>query len=137
MLTKKSACHRADRLVSIQFPSITLMCEDDVLDLTRLSRRYYVYILHSAKSNRYYKGQTNDLVARLARHNGGHERATHPGRPWTLVWFDVKETREAAMELEKKLKNLSRVRLKEFVSRHPVEVVGDDDADKEVSMSSC
>ena len=79
---------------------------------------YFVYILFSEKAIRYYIGQTNNVEARLTRHNEGRETATKPYVPWTLVWFVKKETRAEAMMLEKKLKNLSPSRIKDFIQKY-------------------
>lgn len=68
---------------------------------------YFTYILRSATFDKFYIGQTHDVADRLSRHNAGIEKATQPYRPWKLVWFTEKPTRAEAMQLEKKLKNLS------------------------------
>ena len=82
---------------------------------------YYVYILYSASADRYYIGQTNDIEDRLKRHNSGAERATHPYTPWEIIWYTEKPDRSAAMTLEKKLKNLSRERIQNFIQKYSAE----------------
>ena len=77
-----------------------------------------VYILYSESAGIYYKGQTRDLSERLQRHNQGREKATRHGAPWQLIWHTEKPDRESAMLLEKKLKNLSRKRLTEFIAKY-------------------
>ena len=67
---------------------------------------FYVYILKSLKTGRYYKGQTNNLLDRISRHNKGFEKFTSKELPWKLVWSISKESRSEAMKLEKKLKNM-------------------------------
>jgi putative endonuclease len=79
---------------------------------------YFVYILYSETFNRFYIGQTNDIESRLSRHNSGTERATQPYRPWIIKWFVEKSTRAEAMQLEKKLKNLSGERLIKFINKY-------------------
>jgi putative endonuclease len=79
---------------------------------------YYVYILASVSFERYYVGQTSDVEARLARHNRGAEPSTSPYLPWKLAWKGEKPTRGEAMKLEKKLKNLSRLRIKAFIEKY-------------------
>ena len=78
----------------------------------------YVYILRSLSSGRYYIGQTSDLSDRLSRHNAGTEPATAPYIPWEMVWHNSKPSRKEAMELERKLKNLSRARLEAFIKKY-------------------
>jgi putative endonuclease len=46
---------------------------------------YSVYILYSEKLNIFYKGHTNDIQARLSRHNNGQEDFTSKGVPWVLI----------------------------------------------------
>ena len=77
-----------------------------------------VYILYSGSSDKYYKGQTTNLEERLFRHNNGYEKSTKGGSPWKLVWYAEKPDRSSAMILEKKLKNLSRKKLVEFIKKN-------------------
>ncbi|MFN3795191.1 MAG: GIY-YIG nuclease family protein [Chitinophagaceae bacterium] len=79
---------------------------------------YTVYILYSASADRYYIGQTADIEDRIKRHNAGSEKATAPYTPWQLIWTTQKATRAEAMQLEKKLKNLSRIRLQAFIEKY-------------------
>jgi len=79
---------------------------------------FFVYILYSENFDKFYVGQTNDISQRLNRHNCGYEKATSPYCPWTMVWFTHKEARAEAMMLEKKLKNLSKDRLKQFIQKY-------------------
>lgn len=64
----------------------------------------YVYILYSRSLNKYYVGQTKDLINRLARHNKGSESYTKKGVPWILIWSNELVDRSSAMMLEKKIK---------------------------------
>lgn len=79
---------------------------------------YYVYILFSKSFDKFYIGQTDDVANRLHRHNSGYEKATNPYRPWQMVWVTNKESRAATMQLEKKLKNLSKGRIREFIKKY-------------------
>jgi len=82
---------------------------------------FFVYILFSEKFNKYYVGQTNDFNDRLKRHNDGYDGFTKPYRPWEKSLVIEKSTRAEAMELEKKLKNLSKQRLVAFINKYRVE----------------
>ena len=77
-----------------------------------------VYILYSVPYDRYYIGQTGNVQERLKRHNAGTEKATAPYGPWTLVWQTEKSNRTEAVQLERKLKNLSRERLIQFIDKY-------------------
>lgn len=79
---------------------------------------FYTYILYSSKLQRFYKGSCADIMQRLARHNSGGENATAAGRPWRLIWFTEKESRSEAVKLEFKLKNLSAIRLIQFIDKY-------------------
>ena len=63
-----------------------------------------VYILKSAKTGRYYCGQTADLANRFHRHNSGNNISTANGVPWELVWSVETHCRSDALKLEKKIK---------------------------------
>jgi len=80
--------------------------------------QYFVYILYSEKFDKFYIGQTNNTDDRLKRHNAGYNKATAPYIPWTLLWFTEKKSRAEAMALEKKLKNLSKERIRQFIVKY-------------------
>ncbi|MFQ5652877.1 MAG: GIY-YIG nuclease family protein [bacterium] len=65
---------------------------------------FYVYILYSETHDRYYVGQTDNLDARLARHNAGEVFATTPYGPWKLVYQQRYATRSEAMMRERSIK---------------------------------
>lgn len=50
---------------------------------------YYVYVLQSLKDNNLYIGKTDDLKARVRRHNVGFVPATKSRRPLTLVFYEA------------------------------------------------
>ena len=79
---------------------------------------FFVYILYSSSFDKYYIGQTSNLDARIIRHNLGKENFTKKYLPWVLTFYLTKDTRAEALLLEKKLKNLSRERLKDFISKY-------------------
>ena len=78
----------------------------------------YVYILESAKNGAYYIGQSKNIENRLKYHNSGYSNYTMKGIPWLMKWYCQKQNRSEAVMLERKLKNLSKVRLKNFISKY-------------------
>ena len=76
----------------------------------------YVYILQSAGSDdRYYVGVTDDLKARLSRHNAGEVPHTAKYLPWKLKTYVAFSDESRAFAFEKYLKSGSgRV----FAKRH-------------------
>jgi putative endonuclease len=79
---------------------------------------YYVYILYSSTFDKYYIGQTDNLIDRVTRHNRGYETFTSKFRPWQVAWHTQKATRSDALALERKLKNLSKARLVDFIIKY-------------------
>ena len=79
---------------------------------------FHVYILHSTAYDQYYIGQTANLGERISRHNAGMEPSSARYLPWTLIWSTAKPDRSAAVVLERKLKNLSRTRLRAFMEKY-------------------
>ena len=65
---------------------------------------YYVYILYSAKADRYYTGQTENLELRLQSHNIGLVTSTQAYGPWKLKYSEAYETRSEAMRREREIK---------------------------------
>jgi putative endonuclease len=87
---------------------------------------FFVYILYSPTSDTFYRGQTNDIDDRLRRHNSYQEHFTSKGVPWKLIWFTKKVTRSQALTLEKKLKNMSREKLIQFMNKYKADCAGPD-----------
>ena len=96
-----------------------------------------VYILYSESLDKFYKGQTNDLSDRIMRHNMKYEKATQNGVPWTLIWCTIKLSRSSAIILERKLKNLTRKRLIDFILKYPEGVEGPDEFLLLEKLSGC
>ena len=82
---------------------------------------FFTYILYSPKFDKFYIGQTNDFVDRLYRHNCGQVLSTKHFIPWEKVLVLEKETRKESMALEKKLKNINRKRLLDFIEKYRFE----------------
>jgi len=68
--------------------------------------QFFVYILRSIKDGRLYIGQTNNIEARLLRHNGGKVSATKNRRPLILIYKENYASRAEAIQREKYLKSL-------------------------------
>src|SRR6202012_1419241 len=71
---------------------------------------YYVYLLASDKYGTLYLGVTNDVVRRVHEHKSkavaGFTKRYAVDR---LVWFEIHDDAEAAIEREKELKKWRRV----------------------------
>ncbi len=68
----------------------------------------YVYILESfAFPGSFYVGLTDDLAARLAKHNGGGVRHTAKSKPWRIKTAIAFRDRNKAATFEKYLKSPS------------------------------
>lgn len=83
--------------------------------------KYSVYILYSEKFDRYYVGQTNNIVNRVHRHNAGYVKSTKPFRPWKLVCQIDLEDRKSSVALEHKIKSYkSRKKVEEIIKNNPL-----------------
>ena len=67
---------------------------------------FYIYILYSEKSDRYYVGHTNDVNRRLVEHNEISENSyTSKMRPWVLKCaFPTGNDRGFAIRIEHHIK---------------------------------
>ena len=69
---------------------------------------FFVYILRSESTGRYYCGQTNDLNRRIREHNDAACQNTKTTKrfagPWILIWSGEFESRAAAMRKESGIK---------------------------------
>lgn len=80
---------------------------------------YYTYILESETSGILYIGQTDNLDARVKRHNYGGSTFTRYKGPWRLLYHFTFQTRAEAMNSEKMLKNFKNpTKVKEYIEKH-------------------
>ena len=82
---------------------------------------YWVYILQSESTGRYYVGQTNNLTDRVARHNSGRTDSNRGRGPWRLLYQEQFATRQTAVARERAMKaRKSRTYLESLCSRSEV-----------------
>ncbi|NCX94811.1 MAG: GIY-YIG nuclease family protein [Chitinophagia bacterium] len=66
----------------------------------------FVYILFSAKLNKYYVGACTNLERRLYEHNIGHSTFTATGTPWELKYTEtynsLPDAKKRELEIKKK-----------------------------------
>jgi putative endonuclease len=65
----------------------------------------YVYILESLDSEHFYVGITDDLRARLPKHNAGEVPHTSKYRPWRIRTYFAFSDKARAVAFEKYLKS--------------------------------
>ncbi|HKF48289.1 MAG TPA: GIY-YIG nuclease family protein [Terracidiphilus sp.] len=65
----------------------------------------YVYILQSLVGEHTYTGITDDLVARLLKHNSGAVSHTSKFRPWSIKTYIAFADEARAIAFEKYLKS--------------------------------
>jgi putative endonuclease len=65
---------------------------------------YYVYVLKSLRDQKLYIGQTNNLIKRIKQHNQGLVKATKKRTPFKLLYYEVSNILEDAIQREKSLK---------------------------------
>jgi len=65
---------------------------------------FFVYILQSHTSGRYYVGQTKNLEERVAYHNANYSRSLKNRGPWKLVYSEAYDTRSGAVRRETYIK---------------------------------
>jgi len=86
---------------------------------------YYVYILSSIDTGRFYIGQTKDIDQRLLQHNSGLVKSSKPYRPYIIYYVHEVQTRSEALKLEKSLKNMkSKERILAWIERKGVDSRG-------------
>ncbi|MFZ0333555.1 MAG: GIY-YIG nuclease family protein [Candidatus Acidiferrales bacterium] len=66
---------------------------------------FFVYVLESETSGRYYVGQTKSVEERLAYHNANYSLALRNRGPWRLVYFEEYPTRSEAVRRERYIKS--------------------------------
>jgi putative endonuclease len=66
---------------------------------------YFIYIIQSQKTSKYYVGSTAEITKRLREHNSGSTRSTKHGIPWHLVYQEECASKSEALFREKKIKS--------------------------------
>ncbi len=87
--------------------------------LTRIAM-YFVYVLRSKATGRFYVGSSQDVANRFREHNAGETTATKNGRPWELVHTEAFTTRSEAVRREREIKGWKNPRyMIEKLGIHP------------------
>jgi putative endonuclease len=79
---------------------------------------FYVYIIESESSRKWYFGYTEQLESRLKYHNTNHNHYTGGKGPWRYIFQRPFIEKTDALLFEKKLKRLGN---KEYVKREYAE----------------
>jgi len=66
---------------------------------------FFLYILRSTSSGRYYVGQTQNVEERVTYHNAGYSKALKNRGPWKLVYTEPYATRAEAVRREHQIKS--------------------------------
>jgi len=66
---------------------------------------FFLYILQSESTSRYYIGQTQDVTERVAYHDSNYSKSLKNRGPWKLVYTEEFETRSEAVRRERQLKS--------------------------------
>lgn len=85
---------------------------------------FTTYILFSLQLNKFYIGFTgDDILIRLQKHLANHKGFTAKAKDWQIVYTEIFDTKEKAMEREKQLKAWkSNVRIRELIDRSSTEL---------------
>lgn len=65
---------------------------------------FYIYVIKSKKSGKFYTGSTSDLRKRLKQHNEGKSIWTKSKGPWDLIYYEACLDEDDARSREKYLK---------------------------------
>lgn len=65
---------------------------------------YYAYVLKSIEHDYFYKGHCRDLEKRLQEHNAGKTSSIKPYAPFQVVYFEIFDSEQEAIQREKYFK---------------------------------
>ena len=79
---------------------------------------YFIYILYSETSDKYYVGHTGDLLdERIRKHNANHKGFTGRSNDWELVYKETSPDKIAGLKREMEIKSWkSRKRIQSLIS---------------------
>jgi putative endonuclease len=79
------------------------------MELIKMDKEPYVYIMASAKNGTLYIGVTSNLIQRVWQHKEGiFAGFTKKHNVKTIVWYEQHESMESAIRREKNLKKWNR-----------------------------
>ena len=65
---------------------------------------YFVYILQSLSTSRFYIGQCDHLIERFHEHQSGYNPSTRGRGPWWMPYYEIHATRSDAAKRESAIK---------------------------------
>ncbi len=85
----------------------------------RQERNYYFYIMASHKNGSIYSGMTNDLIRRVIEHKEKRNPNSHTSKYniTRLVYFEIYNSAEDAIDREKFVKKLTRAGRVKLIER--------------------
>ena len=66
---------------------------------------YFLYILQSEPTGRYYIGQTQNVEERVSYHNANYSKSPKNRGPWKLVYTEQYPSRSEAVRRERQIKS--------------------------------
>jgi len=72
--------------------------------LEKGSGAFWVYVLKSARTGRFYTGSCENFERRFHEHNTGQSPATRHGVPWELVYREKRSSKADAVQRERYFK---------------------------------
>jgi putative endonuclease len=66
---------------------------------------YFVYILQSVTTGRFYIGQCDHLIERFHEHQRGVNLATRNRGPWWMPYYEIHSNRSDALRREREIKS--------------------------------
>ena len=86
---------------------------------------YFVCILQSISSGRFYVGQYDHLIERFREHERGANRAIRSRGPWWMPYYEVHPTRADALRREREIKTKkSAISIRRIIARGGADIHG-------------
>ena len=80
---------------------------------------FYIYIIKSLKTGKYYIGSSSNVEERLKKHNNGNVKSTKVFTPWEIMHTESFLSRSIAEKRERQLKNWkSRKAIERLIEKH-------------------
>ncbi len=84
--------------------------------------KYYLYILKSLLSNKYYIGTSDNAEKRLGYHNTIERGFTSRYRPWEIVFKQEFESKQLAQAAERRIKKWKSKRMIEKIIKGEIKL---------------
>ena len=83
---------------------IQKVTSSNLVSSTNKTQMFFVYILQSLSTGRFYVGSCDHLIERFYEHEAGYNKFTRNRGPWRMPYYEIFSSRSEAQKREYEIK---------------------------------